>query len=97
MLIVKAKMEAYDKIKMVPKGDRLVAYGVTNRWFADVSGPCFADQDMIFLHSDPLKNEDLAEHVEMWQEAEGARRRIQLGPFFEINALRMLMTGKVKE
>ena len=38
ILIDRAEAEAYDKIKMVPKGQGVVAYGVLYRWFTDVSG-----------------------------------------------------------
>ncbi len=38
ILIDKAEAEAYDKIKLVPKGQGVVAYGVLYRWFTDVSG-----------------------------------------------------------
>ncbi len=36
--IDKAGMEASDKIKPVPKGQGIVAYGALYRWFTDVSG-----------------------------------------------------------
>ncbi len=36
--IDKAEMEAYDKIKMVRKGEGINAYGVIYHWFTDVSG-----------------------------------------------------------
>ncbi len=38
MSIDKVEMQAYAKIKMVPKSRGVVAYGVLRRWFADVSG-----------------------------------------------------------
>ena len=43
ILIDKAEAEACDKIKMVPKGQGVVAYGVLYRWFTDVSGLGLAD------------------------------------------------------
>ncbi len=38
VLMDKAEQEAYDQIKMFPKGQRVVACGVLRRWFTDVSG-----------------------------------------------------------
>ena len=38
----KAENEAYDEIKMVHKGEGVMAYGVLYRWFIDVSGLGFA-------------------------------------------------------
>ncbi len=37
IFIDKAEMEAHDKIKVVPKGEGVFAYGVMYRWFTDVS------------------------------------------------------------
>ncbi len=42
--IEKSEMEANDKIKTVPKGQRVVANGVVYRWFTDVSGLGLADE-----------------------------------------------------
>ncbi len=65
--IGKAEMEAYDKTKMVPKGRGVVAYGVLRRWFADVSGLGLAEQAQMLMHpAPPKREEELAEHVEMW-------------------------------
>ena len=65
ILIDKAEAEAYDKIKMVPKGQGVVAYGVLYRWLTDVSGLCLAEQARMLMHPvPPKKEEDLAEHVE---------------------------------
>ncbi len=36
ILLDKAENEAYDKIKMVHKGEGITAYGVLYRWFTDV-------------------------------------------------------------
>ncbi len=75
MLIDKAEMEAYDKIKMIAKGEGLLAYGVMRRWSTDVSGLGLAEQTRRLMHPDPpKKEEDLAEHVEMWQ---GKMRRLE--------------------
>ncbi len=62
ILIDKAEMEAYDKIKMAPEGQRVVAYGILYRWFTDVSGLCFAEQARMLMHPTPPKpEEELAE------------------------------------
>ncbi len=67
VLIDKVEAEAYDKIKMVPKGRGVVAYGVLYRWFTDVSGLGLAEQARMLMHPAPPKREDdLAKHVEMW-------------------------------
>ena len=94
--------EAYDKIKMIPKGHGVVAYGVLYRWFTDVSGLGLAEQARMLMHpSPPNREEELAEHVEMWQEKmrrlEALGEEYKLAPVFKINAPRMLMTGKTKE
>ncbi len=44
ILIDKSEAEAYDKIKTVPKGQGVVAYGVLYRSFTDVSGVGLAEQ-----------------------------------------------------
>ncbi len=65
-MIDKAEMEAYNKIKMVPKEQGVVAYGVMYRWFTDVSGLGLAEQARRLMNPDPpKKEEELAEHVEM--------------------------------
>ena len=102
ILIDKAEMEAYDKIKMVPKGEGVIAYGIMYRWFTDVSGLGLAEQARKLMHPDPPKREEeLAECVEMWQDKmrrlEAHGDEYKLAPVFKINALRMLMTGKAKE
>ncbi len=54
---------------MVPKGLRLVAYGVRYRWFADVCGLGLAEQARMLMHPfPPTREEELAEHVEMRQD-----------------------------
>ena len=64
ILIDKAEMEAYGKIKMVPKGQGVVAYGVLCRWFTDVSGLGLAEQARMLMHpAPPKRKEELAEHV----------------------------------
>ena len=49
----------------------------------------------------PKREEELAEHVEMWQDKmrrlEAHGEEYKLAPVFKINALRMLMIGKAKE
>ncbi len=55
ILIDKAEMEAYDKIKMVPKGQGVEAYGVMYRWFTDVSALELADQARRLMHPNPPK------------------------------------------
>ncbi len=42
--VIMEKNEAYDKIKMVPKGCGVVAYGVLCRWFTDASSLGLAKQ-----------------------------------------------------
>ncbi len=69
ILIDKAEMEAYDKIKMVPKGQGVVANEVLHRWFTDVSDLSLPEQSRMFVHpSPPERDEELAEHAEMWQD-----------------------------
>ncbi len=71
------------------------------RWFTDVWGLGLAEQARMPMHPSPSKREEeLAEHVEMWQ---GKMRRLEAhgeeyksAPVFNINALRALMTGKAK-
>ena len=101
-MIDKAEAEAYDKIKMVPKGQGVVAYGVLHRWFADVSGLGLAEQARRLMQpGPPNREEELAEHVEMWQDKmrrlEAHGEEFKMPPVFKVNALRMLMTGKAKE
>ena len=102
VLIDKAEAEAYDKIKMVPKGQEVVAYGVLYRWFTDVSGLGLAEQArMLMAPTAPKREEDLAEHVEMWQDKmrrlEAHGEEFRLAPVFKISALRTLMIGKSME
>jgi len=92
VLIDKAEAEAYDKIKMVPKGQGVVAYGVLYRWFTDVSGLGLSEQArMLMQPAAPKREEDLAEHVEMWQDKmrrlEAHGEEFKLAPVFKINAL----------
>ncbi len=64
ILLDKAENEAYDKIKMVHKGERITAYGVLYQWFTDVSGLGLEEQARMLMHPSPRKREeDLAEHV----------------------------------
>ncbi len=52
---------------MVPKGQGAVAYGVLYGWFTDVSGLGLATQARMLMHpAPPKREEELAEHVEMW-------------------------------
>ncbi len=49
----------------------------------------------------PNREEELAEHVEMWQDKmrrlEAHGKQFKLAPMFKISALRLLMAGKAKE
>ncbi len=68
-LIDKAEAEAYDEIKMVPKGQGVSAYVVLYRWFADVSGLGLAEQARILMHpAPPERDEELVGHMGMWQD-----------------------------
>ncbi len=58
-----------------------------------------AEQARLLMHpAGPQREEELAEHVEMWQDKmrrlEARGDKFKLGPVFKINALRMLMAGK---
>ena len=45
------------------------------RWFADVSGLGLAEQAQMLMHpTQPKREEESAEHVEMWQ---GKMRRLE--------------------
>ena len=69
ILLDEAENEASGKIKMIPKGHGVVAYGVPYRWFTDVSGLGLAEQAKMLMHpSPPKREEELAEHVEIWQD-----------------------------
>ncbi len=69
ILLDEAENEAYDKIKMVHKGKGITAYGILFPWFTDVSGLGVAEQARMIMYPSPSKREeDLAEHVEMWQD-----------------------------
>ncbi len=47
----------------------MIVYGVLHRWFTDVSGLGLAEQARMLMHPAlPKREEDLAEHVEMWQD-----------------------------
>ncbi len=50
ILFDKAEVGAYDKIKMVPTGRGVVAYGVLYRWFTGVSRLGLAEQARMFVH-----------------------------------------------
>ncbi len=84
---------------MIPKGHGVVTYRVLYRWFSNVSGLGLAEQARMLMHPTPPKREEeLAEHVEMWQDK---MRRLaahgeecKLAPVFKINALRVLMIGR---
>ncbi len=67
--IDKAVMDADDKIKMAPEAEGVVAYGVVLHWFTNVSGLGLAEQARLLVHpAPPKKEEDLAEHVDMWRD-----------------------------
>ncbi len=55
VLIDEAEAEAYDRIKTIPKGERIRAFGVAYQWFTDVSGPGLAKQAKRPTHPDPPK------------------------------------------
>ncbi len=102
VLIDKAKAEAYDKIKMVPKRQGVVTYGVLYRWSTDVSGLGLVEQArMLMAPTAPKREEDLVEHVEMWQDKmrrlEAHGEEFKLAPVFKIDAFRTLMIGNSKE
>ncbi len=87
-MIDKAEAETYGKIKMVPKR-QVVAYGVLYRWFAKVSGLGLAEQSRMLMHpAPPSREEELAEHVEMWQDKmrrlEAHGNEFQLAPAFQV-------------
>ena len=64
--IDKAEAEACEKIKSLPQGEGLRAYGVLRRWFTDASGLGLAEQVRRLTHSEaPKKEEDLAEYVDV--------------------------------
>ena len=69
VLVDKTEAEAYDKIKMIPSGEGLRAYGVVYRWFTDVSGLGLSEQARRLMHPDPpKKEEELSESVDAWQD-----------------------------
>ncbi len=89
-----AEMEAYDKIKMVPRSHGVAACGVLHRWLTDVSVLGLAEQARTLTRpAPPKRDEDLAEHAEMWQDK---IRRLEAHGVLKINALRMLMAGKAR-
>ncbi len=89
---------------MVPNGQGVVAYGVLYRWFLDVSGLGLAEQARMLMHpAPPKREEELAKHVEMWQDKmrrlEAHGDEFKLAPIFEIrpgNSYEELLT-KVKD
>ncbi len=65
--LTKAEKEAYDKIRMEPKFQGVVAYGVLYRCFTDVSGLVLAERALILMRPAPTqREEELAEHMEKW-------------------------------
>ncbi len=56
---------------------------------------------MLMHPTPPKREEELTEHIEMWQDKMGRREahgeEYKLPPVFKINALRMLMVGMTKE
>jgi hypothetical protein len=56
---------------------------------------------MLIHPTPPKREEELAEHVEMWQDKmrslDAHGEEYKLAPVFKINGLRMLMIGKAKE
>ncbi len=79
VLIDKTEEVANDRIKMITQGEGIKAYRVVYRWFTSVSGLGLAEQARRLMHPNPPKREeDLAEHVEMWQDMERGDRWIDL-------------------
>jgi hypothetical protein len=71
-----------------------------HHWFTDVSASAW--QSSMLMHPIPPKQEEeLAEHVGMWQDKmrrlEAHGEEYKLAPVFKINTLRMLMIGQAKE
>ncbi len=69
---------------------------------SQTSGLGLADQAGMLMHpTPPQREEELAEHVEMWQDnmrrLEANGDEFNLAPVFKINALRIFMAGKAKE
>ncbi len=80
----KTEAEAYDKIKAVPAGEDVRAYGVVNRWLTDFSGFGLSEQAGRLMHPHPpKKEEELSEHVDAWHGDE-----YKLPAMYKINALR---------
>ncbi len=66
-----------------------------------MSGSGLAEQARMLMHPTPPKREEeLAEHVETWQDKmrrlEAHGEELKMPPVFTVNALRMLTTGKAK-
>ncbi len=90
MLIDKAQIEAYCKIKMASKGQGVVNYGVLYRWLTDVSGLGLSEQARTLMHpAPPKREEELAEHAEMRQDnmrrLEAHGDEFKLAPLFKID------------
>ncbi len=66
ILLDKAENESYDRIKLIPKGHGVVAYGVLYRWFIDVSGLGLADQARMLMHPTPPKRAKLTARSTNW-------------------------------
>ena len=102
ILIDKADGEAYDKIKMVPSGDGMRAYGVLYRWFTDVSGLGLVEQSRRLMHPEPVKREEeLSEAVEAWMDKlrrlEAHGDKYKLPAVYKLTALKAMLTGKALE
>ncbi len=68
-MIDKEGMGPYDATNMAPEGQGVVAYGISYRRFTNVSGLGMAEQSRMLMHlAPPKREEELAEHVEMWQD-----------------------------
>ena len=83
VLIDKTEAEAYEKIKSIPQGEGLKAYGVLYRWFTDVSGLGLAEQARRLMHPKAPKNQKTWRSTSTWDgQAEETRvtwRRVQIG------------------
>ena len=78
------------------------AYLILYRWFADVSGMGLAKQARQLMHPDTVKREEgLLKSVDAWldqlRRLEAHGDEYKLPPVHEINALKILLTGRSRE
>ena len=79
---------------MFRKGEGVTAYGSLYRWFTEFSGLDLAEQPRMLMHpSPPGREEELADHVEMWldkmRRLEDRGDQSKLVPLFKISGLRI--------